>query len=256
MNYIIGDVHGLADQLSQLIERIQKKDKDANFWFVGDYCDRGPNSKNVIETIFALGDKAHCVRGNHDEVFDVVINTSVSPYSEHGWQSLPNPEVHALIWFYRQGMRETFESYVDSSVDVDLNATTPQGIRRLNWWVPEEHKKWYRNLPLYLEHDDFFVCHAHLPIDTAGPKEYLEEYPEEFDGFLWNRFDYQQEILEDKQWKKKGYFGHTPTFIYEKQGIINGPKISLVDTGAVFTKSNGALTAICHETGDVITYEK
>ena len=72
--YAVGDIHGRKDLLDSLLAQITA---DAARWsreysivFLGDYVDRGPNSKGVIETLMRLnlpGWEIVCLRGNHDQ---------------------------------------------------------------------------------------------------------------------------------------------------------------------------------------------
>lgn len=71
MHYVIGDVHGCFDEMMELLTKIEKKDDDAQFVFVGDLIDRGPK---VWETLdWAMKNitpdgKYQSVMGNHEEL--------------------------------------------------------------------------------------------------------------------------------------------------------------------------------------------
>lgn len=75
--YAVGDIHGRADLLDQLIDLIEADDAargDADFQliFLGDLIDRGPDSARVMETVAGLlasGDQVRLIKGNHEEVF-------------------------------------------------------------------------------------------------------------------------------------------------------------------------------------------
>ncbi|CAI2178376.1 6185_t:CDS:2 [Funneliformis geosporum] len=61
----IGDVHGVFDELSELIKIIDYDPLKDHLIFVGDLVAKGPESIKVIKLIRSLG--ASCVRGNHDD---------------------------------------------------------------------------------------------------------------------------------------------------------------------------------------------
>ena len=63
----IGDVHGCAKALATLIEAIHPTGSDT-LAFLGDYIDRGPDSRGVVEQVIALGKRCTVVPllGNHD----------------------------------------------------------------------------------------------------------------------------------------------------------------------------------------------
>jgi serine/threonine protein phosphatase 1 len=75
--YAVGDIHGRADLLRETLERL-----DEDQWrrpiayaveiFLGDYVDRGPDSKGVIDLLAARLVQSHavCLRGNHEELME------------------------------------------------------------------------------------------------------------------------------------------------------------------------------------------
>src|ERR1043166_5424734 len=69
--YAVGDIHGCSGQLGQLLAAIQAEPwtGDKYLIFLGDYCDRGPDTKGVIERLLALrpGVRACFLKGNHDQ---------------------------------------------------------------------------------------------------------------------------------------------------------------------------------------------
>jgi serine/threonine protein phosphatase 1 len=69
-NIAIGDIHGCAETLQALLTRIAPGSEDA-LYFLGDYIDRGPDSRGVIDTILDLinrGIPVHALRGNHEQL--------------------------------------------------------------------------------------------------------------------------------------------------------------------------------------------
>ena len=65
----IGDIHGCAKALTTLVEAIQPTESDT-LVFLGDYIDRGPDSRGVIEQVMSLGSRCTVVPllGNHEEM--------------------------------------------------------------------------------------------------------------------------------------------------------------------------------------------
>src|SRR5438034_9455785 len=73
--YAIGDIHGRADLLSEIIARIDDDIRRRPIArtvevYLGDYVDRGPHSKTVIDllTVRLVANRAVCLRGNHEAV--------------------------------------------------------------------------------------------------------------------------------------------------------------------------------------------
>ena len=71
--YAVGDIHGQRALLDEVLERIDRDGgSDAEVVFIGDYIDRGPDSRGVIETLSAgqaAGRAWTCLMGNHDRMF-------------------------------------------------------------------------------------------------------------------------------------------------------------------------------------------
>ncbi len=65
----IGDIHGELDKLHNLFERLSYGPEDT-IVFLGDYIDRGPNSKGVIDFIIKLKAKCNVITlmGNHEDM--------------------------------------------------------------------------------------------------------------------------------------------------------------------------------------------
>lgn len=87
--YAIGDVHGCLDLLKRLEERIERSARDcglnASVVFLGDYIDRGPNSKAVIEHLSGgsfAGLRAGFLLGNHE---DILIEALAEPALVREW---------------------------------------------------------------------------------------------------------------------------------------------------------------------------
>ena len=74
--YAIGDIHGCLDKLQDLVKRCQldadAEKQTAKFVFLGDYIDRGPDSRGVVEFLINLQsqqpDRIICLAGNHEEL--------------------------------------------------------------------------------------------------------------------------------------------------------------------------------------------
>ena len=64
--YAIGDIHGAAEPLERLLERLDADRDDVRLWFVGDLVNRGPDSAGVIRRVRGLGERAITILGNHD----------------------------------------------------------------------------------------------------------------------------------------------------------------------------------------------
>ncbi len=69
MTYVIGDIHGMFDPLVELLRRLPLEEGD-ELVFLGDYIDRGPSSKEVVDFVANLKErgKAVPIKGNHEDM--------------------------------------------------------------------------------------------------------------------------------------------------------------------------------------------
>lgn len=131
----ISDIHGCLDALQTLWKALDPQPED-HIIFVGDYVDRGPDSKGVVDFIMEQEKhyKIDCLCGNHEEKFVL----SRIDHTDHAhWVD---------VW----GGQQTLDSY------------GPQGMDD----VPEEHWAFFfRNKP-FVETDTHIFVHAYLEADV------------------------------------------------------------------------------------------
>jgi serine/threonine protein phosphatase 1 len=138
----IGDIHGCSTALESLLNAVGPKDGDL-FVPLGDYVDRGPNSKRVIEMLIELSKSHHVepIFGNHEQMMMSVIEGKSPP---HDW--------------LRYGGVDTLDSYGFSG---DLNV------------VPVEHVEFLRSCHDFFVTDKHFFVHANYVHNV--PLEELDE---------------------------------------------------------------------------------
>ena len=188
--YAVGDIHGHLDALKQALAWIKADGgPDAQIVFLGDYVDRGSDSKGVIELLAqgqAEGRNWICLMGNHDKYLIDFLNVGRA-------QSLLRPDLH---WFDpRLGGAETLRSY---GVDVEgkEDAVSAEELRTK---VPAHHRAFLEALPLTHETDDLFFAHAGIRPGVAFADQV------ELD-LIWIR----KEFLEDtRDHGKLVVHGHT-----------------------------------------------
>jgi len=168
----IGDIHGCSVSLKALWNKLELY-SDSTFIFIGDYIDRGPDSKGVVDFLLKAKKERNCVflRGNHEQM----LLDSLKSKRDYNW----------LL----NGGDTTLDSY---------NADGAEQI-------PEVHLEFYRNTNLYFESDDYFFVHAGVP-PFQSIKESIKS-DEYHDFFLWGR-DHIDSF--ETPWEKTVVFGHTP----------------------------------------------
>lgn len=191
--FAIGDIHGCAEELRMLLRKLPLT-SDSWIVFLGDYIDRGPNSKDVVDAIIEISQlyRTVALKGNHETM---LIDFLDRPDSEEGGLFIIN------------GGGTTLASY---------------GSADGSYGIPPKHLEFFRGLQLYFETPKYFFVHAGLPdvpIRELDPKEH---------GFdmLWIR----QPFLESQyDWGKIIVHGHTPK--WEVEQTTN--RINL-DTACIF----------------------
>jgi len=163
--YAIGDVHGCIDHLREMhalirAEIIRDRPADWRIIHLGDYVDRGPDSKGVLDLLIAArqADKrVLTLAGNHDVGF---------------LECMAEPDPKGL--FARFGGRETARSY-GVALDIANPARFRDSCEALARAVPPAHVTFLQNLEFSRAFGDFFFCHAGIrpgiPLDRQDPQD-------------------------------------------------------------------------------------
>ncbi|MEM9350061.1 MAG: metallophosphoesterase family protein [Pseudomonadota bacterium] len=171
--YAVGDIHGQLGELDRVLKLIESDGGiDAEIVFLGDYVDRGPNSRGVIDRLIAGLDAGRpwtCLKGNHDRMM------------EWFFEEEPRHDPHLLIGFHwlheRIGGLETLASYgVQPGPQARLNAFQSEAKPH----IPESHLDFLRQLKITHEMDDLVFVHAGI-----RPEVPLGEQTEE--DLVWIR---------------------------------------------------------------------
>lgn len=132
--YAIGDVHGCAEELRALLQKLPLR-KDSVVVFLGDYIDRGPDSRGVVDTVLDLKQYCNvvCLLGNHELMLREFLDGSDS---------------RRVARFIYNGGSATLSSYADHD-----------GV----FVLPEEHREFYESLNYHHIDGDYCFVHAGLP---------------------------------------------------------------------------------------------
>ncbi|MEO3413413.1 metallophosphoesterase family protein [Roseovarius sp. CAU 1744] len=164
--YVIPDIHGQIAMLDEALLRIEGDGgADAQIVFLGDYVDRGPDSRGVIDRLSAgqaEGRDWITLRGNHDQMFLDFLTTGT--IKSDRFSNLDYTWLHD-----RLGGTETLTSY---GVTASLGASNHATARAA---VPDAHVEWLRNLPHYHLTPEILFVHAGIIPDLPIEHQPVEE---------------------------------------------------------------------------------
>ena len=192
--FVIGDIHGCHRALVELLARISPDPDSDTVVFLGDYIDRGPDSKGVIAEVIGIRQRVRHVitlMGNHEEMF-----LRFLAGKEQGF-------------FLSMGGCETLASY----------GIKPPYDRAALATIPADHLWFYANLLTCWEDERAIYVHAGLQ-----PGVHLSQQPREW--LLWARDNY---LAQGYDFGKPVVSGHTPCLV----PLHDSHKI-VIDTGAVY----------------------
>lgn len=214
--YAVGDIHGRRDLLELLLARIQTDaaavKKRNIIVFLGDYVDRGPDSKDVIARFLTLdlpGWEIVFLRGNHDQaVLDFLNDANFY----RAWRSF--------------GAAETLLSYGVTPPRFDKEEAFAEVRAEFAGKLPPPHLKFFDGLKYSYVAGDYMFVHAGVRPGIALDRQLPED-------LMWIREEF---LMSDQRLKKMIVHGHTPA-----DRPVQRPNRIGVDTGAYAT---GRLTAV------------
>lgn len=210
--YAIGDVHGRADLLEDMITRICSDADDAPdlrkiVIFLGDYVDRGLQSREVLDRLsqpWPAGFETVYLKGNHELAMQ---------------QFMADPQF-GRSWKYYGGL-ETLHSYGIRELTLSDRAEDFELARQhLNRVFPEAHKIFFARLESSAEFGDYFFAHA-------GVRPGISLARQVEDDLLWIREGF---LDHEGSFGKVVVHGHTP----KEEPVFRANRIG-IDTGAYMT---------------------
>ena len=155
---VIPDIHGCSSTFRALLEKV-KLTKDDLLFFLGDYIDKGIDSKGVMDEILKLQSEGYSIfllRGNHEQM-----------------------------------LLESIEEYPDNPL-IFHKAYKLENLLNSEGKVEEKYHTFLKNLYFYFELEDYFLVHAGFNFDAEAPFQ-------DFDEMLWIRdVFYDEELAKSK----------------------------------------------------------
>lgn len=234
--FAIGDIHGAVDHLNIVLSRLPELSPEDTVVFLGDYIDRGPSSRQVIERIEQLkqttAGQVVTLCGNHEDAWLGCIESS-------------NP---GFLFPPGNGCLAAMRSFTDTRgmSEAEEFATLLQPRK----WMPEWFIEWMKALPTYYEDEHAIYVHAGLDGEgthwlhpSEGRKRHLMwmREPDFYEGYTGKRLIFGHTLTSELPSESPGFFqrilgGTTGTSGIWRRGSLIG-----IDTGC---GKGGHLTCI------------
>jgi serine/threonine protein phosphatase 1 len=209
MRFAIGDIHGCLKTFRTLVEEDIGLNRADRLYLLGDYVDRGPDSKGVLDYIMKL--------------------------TEEGYQLFPLTGNHEDMMITAYLGREEFKHWMINGAEATLRSFGVTGDKLYNpavvHRIPEAYRYFALNLKVYYVTDDFIFVHAGIDLTKDHP--YLDKTT-----MLWSRFS---RIDEQQLGNRIIVHGHTPVPIREIREKAEDPDTNVIDLdgGCVYRERLG-----------------
>ena len=161
---IIGDIHGCLELLKRLMDRVKWQPDQDRLIFLGDYIDRGPDSKGVIDFLLQLmreSEKVQCLMGNHESMFlDFLSGVDISTFLINGGE-------------------DTLRSYYFDGETI----------------IPPEHIHFLKNLQILLEVQNYCTVHAGLKPGLQIKDQSIDDMIWIREPFIYSKYDFGKKII-------------------------------------------------------------
>ena len=213
----IGDIHGCHRTFRKLLLEELKVLKEDEIVCIGDYIDRGPDSKAVVDLILELRAadfQIHTLRGNHEQIMLDSVKSE-----------------------------KTFATWLGNGGDTTLRDFGVGSYEEM----ATPYREFFQNTEHYITRNHHIFVHAGLNFEMDDPFDDLE-------SMLWIRnFEIEKNWLADRVL----VHGHTPKPLNKIKAQKKDSQVINIDSGCVYDHkpSYGYLTALICNTGELISIE-
>lgn len=212
---VMSDIHGELKMFERLLSDLSYDPNQDELILLGDYVDRGPKSKNVLDKVIELqAQGALVLKGNHEDMMVKALTTD----DERVWKN----------WINHNGGTATLKSYGFTESEFTVLEEEEFIKPVLNSEALDQHIKFIKSLDHIIEKDNYIFVHAgvHPTIPIAETDPYI---------LMWIREEFHTGYTGDKT----VIFGHTPTKIFhgdlDNHTVYFGDnRIIGIDGGAVY----------------------
>ncbi len=162
--FIIGDLHGCRDMLEEMLSIIPRDPERDHLIFIGDYIDRGEDSKGVIDILIKLMDSSpnvQCIMGNHESLF--------------------------LEYIY--GRNEN--AFLINGGIATLNSYRVNG----KIYIPPEHVSFIESLKTLVELDEYYIVHAGLMPGIDIGRQSIKDKLWIREDFIFSEYDFGKKVI-------------------------------------------------------------
>ena len=225
--WIIPDIHGCIKTVKVLLENILRVTKNDQLYFLGDYIDRGPDGKGVIDYMMHLQKEdydVHFLKGNHE---DMCVKSYEADQKKKflGGKHLEQKEWEAV------GAKATLDSF---------------GVKHPRE-IPKMYIDWMNQCLPYIELENYILVHAGMNFQIDNPFE-------DERSMMWTR---KFKVDFNKSHGKKVIHGHIPvdhSFMSHVVGNNDTYDFIALDNGVYVTNKPGMgnLMAFNPDTGQLL----
>jgi serine/threonine protein phosphatase 1 len=231
--FAVGDIHGNIRALESLLERIAPElSRGDTLVFLGDYIDRGPNTKECVDRIIALKEASVfsvvTLLGNHEDW----MLRSYRDHFTHTWILGMEPFETTIASYSANAAHVLRQALKRDSMNIILGKSDLPYDLFFNA-MPPKHSEFFQGLQRYYKTEDVLCAHGGIDPDIDA----LEK--QRPDAFLWgsktfsNRYAGEEHVV----------YGHHNNSILDEKGWPQ-PNIKPNRTYGIDTIAHGVLTAI------------
>ncbi|CAN5396663.1 metallophosphoesterase family protein [soil metagenome] len=199
--FVVSDIHGCAKTFNELLFNQLHIEEIDSLYLLGDYVDRGPDSKGVLDIIIELSENKYKVfplRGNHEQFM---------------FNSFLGPKLHQF-WL-ECGGHQTLQSFKAATI----------------FDIPSQYIDFLESLVYYIELEDFLLVHAGFNFSEGKPFQDLEAM------MMIRNYKVDRRYIGNK----KIIHGHTPIPLYEIKKNLKDEDLMAInlDAGCVYKNTFG-----------------
>ncbi|HOI32102.1 MAG: metallophosphoesterase [Bacteroidales bacterium] len=221
-SWVISDIHGCKKTLKALVENQIKPSKFDVLYFLGDFIDRGPDSKGVLDYLMYLESnefQIQYLKGNHED------------YCIRSWEEDKQTK-HFL------GMRRKKKIQKEWEIHGGKETLASFGVQYASE-IPEKYISWMRKGRFYIELEQFILVHAGLNFKIDDPLS-------DTNTMLWTR---EFRVIPEKIRNKKVIHGHVPVDLEFMHHVMDSNSYHFIDL------DNGVYMENRTGYGNLVAYE-